>query len=218
VVPHEGDGNVSAAVQPTRPEHLPTYPVGASEGRSPAWWGMVLLIFTEGTFFAILLLSYFYVRFETGVTWPPPPIHKPSLLLVSIMTPILLLSSFPAHVADMGIRAGNVRRLRLGIAMTMLQGATFLGLQGKEYIDSLKEFRPQTNAYGSLFYTITGFHGLHVFVGILLLSWLLVYSFRGRWTEANHGAVQNVILYWHFVDVVWIFIFMSLYISPHGWP
>jgi len=201
-----------------RPERLPTYPAGVSGGRSPAWWGMVFLIFTEATFFAILLLSYFYIRFQTGVTWPPPPIEKPPLFLISIMTPILLLSSVPAHIADTGIRRGNVRRLRLGLTMTMLQGATFVGLQCKEYLDSVKEFRPWTNAYGSLFYTITGFHGVHVFVGLMLLLWLLAYSFRGRWSETNHGAVQNVIMYWHFVDAVWIFIFTALYISPRWWP
>jgi heme/copper-type cytochrome/quinol oxidase subunit 3 len=209
---------VSAVLRPSRPERLPTYPVGASEGRSPAWWGMVLLIFTEATFFAILLLSYFYVRFETGVTWPPPPIEKPHLFLISIMTPILLLSSIPAHLADMAIRKGNVRRLRIGVLLAMLQGATFIGLQCKEYLENVKDFKPWTNAYGSLFYTITGFHGLHVFVGLLLLTWVLVYSFRGRWTAERHGPVQNVIMYWHFVDAVWVFIFTSLYISPHWWP
>ena len=209
---------MSVIVRRSRPEHLPTYPREGVAGRSPGWWGMVLLIFTEATFFAILLLSYFYVRFETGITWPPPPLEKPPLFLISIMTPILLLSSVPAHIAEVAARKGNFGRMRLAIAMTMLQGATFIGLQCKEYLDSVKEFKPWTNAYGSLFYTITGFHGAHVFVGLMLLLWVLVYSFRGRWTVDNHGPVQNILLYWHFVDAVWVFIFMSLYISPRWWP
>jgi heme/copper-type cytochrome/quinol oxidase subunit 3 len=209
---------VSVVVRRTRPEHLPTYPREGLAGRSPGWWGMVLLIFTEATFFAILLLSYFYVRFESGVTWPPPPLEKPPLFLISIMTPILLLSSVPAHIAEVAARNGNFRRMRLAILMTMAQGATFIALQCKEYLDNVKEFKPWTNAYGSLFYTITGFHGAHVFVGLMLLLWVLVHSFRGRWTVESHGPVQNILLYWHFVDAVWVFIFMSLYISPHWWP
>ena len=118
----------------------------------------------------------------------------------------------------MAIRRGNIRRFRLGVGMAMLQGATFVGMQCWEYLDNIKDVKPWTNAYGSLFYTITGFHGLHVTVGLLMFLWVLVYSSRGRWTAQNHGPVQNVILYWHFVDAVWIFIFTSLYISPHWWP
>jgi heme/copper-type cytochrome/quinol oxidase subunit 3 len=202
----------------TRPGDLPAYPYHVTGGRSPGLWGMVLLIFTEATFFAILLISYFYLRFRSGVTWPPDGIEKPELSLVAIMTPILLLSSGPAHLALAAIRRGRPGRMRLALLLTMAQGGTFIGLQCIEYLRGIEKFTPQTDAYGSLFYTITGFHGVHVFVGLLLLGWLLVNSFRGRWTAENHVAVENVVLYWHFVDVVWVFIFMSLYISPHWWP
>jgi cytochrome c oxidase subunit III len=204
----------------TRPRTLPTYPRGAGEGKSPAFWGMVLLIFTEATFFFILFLSYVYLRFQSGVTWPPPPLEKPNLFLISIMTPVLVLSSIPAHLADRGIRTGNVRRLRLGLMMTIAQAGTFVGLTVVEWLEKVRveHLTPQTNAYGSIFYTILGFHGVHVAVGIILLTWLLVYAFRGRWTEANHLPVQNIILYWHFVDVVWLFIITLLYFSPHWWP
>jgi heme/copper-type cytochrome/quinol oxidase subunit 3 len=208
---------MSATWERTRPA-LPTYPREATEGRSPSWWGMVLLIFTEATFFAILLLSYFYLRFQSGPVWPPDGIEKPSLTLVSIMTPILVLSSIPMHWADTGIRRGSVGRLRLGLLAVILQGGTFLGLQAVEYHTLLKTYTPKTDAYGSLFFTITGFHGLHVAIGVLLMTWLLVYSFRGRWTAANHQAVANIALYWHFVDLVWLFILTSLYFSPHWWP
>lgn len=209
---------MSAAFESTRPARLPIYPREAGEGRSPAFWGMVMLIFTEATFFFILFLSYIYLRFRAGTTWPPDGIEKPELFKVSIMTPILVLSSVPAHWADMGIRKGKVLRLRLGLLAAIVQGGTFIGMQSWEYVNSIGKFTPRTDAYGSLFYTITGFHGLHVFVGILLLSWLLAYSFAGRWTADNHIPVQNVILYWHFVDVIWLFILTILYFSPHWWP
>ncbi|HCO02306.1 MAG TPA: heme-copper oxidase subunit III [Actinobacteria bacterium] len=204
---------------PLRTEpNLPTHPVGSKDGRAPGWWGMVFLIFTEGTFFAILLLSYFYLRFQHGPGWPPDGIKKPDLGLILVMTPILILSSIPMHIADSGIRKGKVGRLRFGLALTLVQGATFLVLQVVEYHTKLMEFTPKTDAYGSIFYTITGFHGIHVFVGLCLITWLLVYAFRGRWTEDNHVAVQNIALYWHFVDAVWLFILTSLYLSPHFFP
>jgi heme/copper-type cytochrome/quinol oxidase subunit 3 len=207
---------MSASLPRTRPATLPTYPRG--EGKSTAYWGMTLLILTEATFFLILFMSYIYLRFRSGVTWPPDGIEKPELFKVSIMTPILVLSSVPAHFAEVGIRKGKIRWLRLGLAAAIVQGGTFIGLQCWEYLDTIGQFTPRTDAYGSLFFTITGFHGLHVAVGLILLTWLLVYSFRGRWTAQSHVPVQNVILYWHFVDAVWLFILTILYFSPHWWP
>jgi heme/copper-type cytochrome/quinol oxidase subunit 3 len=209
---------MSKTFEATRPPTLPTYPRGVEGGASSAYWGMVILIFTEATFFFILFISYVYLRFQSGVRWPPDGIPKPELFKVAIVTPILVLSSVPAHWAAIGIRKGKIRQLRLGLAIAILQGGTFLGLQAWEYVTLAKEFTPKTNSYGSLFFTITGFHGLHVLVGLLLLTWLLVYAFAGRWTPDNHGPVQNVILYWHFVDAVWLFILVLLYISPHWWP
>jgi heme/copper-type cytochrome/quinol oxidase subunit 3 len=209
---------MSEAFEATRPPALPTYPKGVEGGASTAFWGMVLLIFTEATFFVLLFISYAYLRFQSGVTWPPDGIAKPDLAKVAVMTPILVLSSIPAHWAAIGIRKGKVRQLRIGLIVAILQGATFLGLQATEYTALAKQFTPKTDSYGSLFCTITGFHGLHVAVGLVLLTWLLVYAFAGRWTANNHVPVQNVILYWHFVDAVWVFILMILYISPHWWP
>jgi heme/copper-type cytochrome/quinol oxidase subunit 3 len=204
----------------TRPAGVPVYPQGAELGRSPAFWGMVLLIFTEATFFFILFISYVYLRFQSGETWPPPPLEKPKLFLVWFMTPILVLSSVPAHVADMGARTGNIRRLRWGLVLTIAQAGAFIGLTVVEWMEKIhtEHLVHSTNAYGSIFFTIVGFHGVHVAVGVMLLLWLLVYAFRGRWTADNHLPVQNVILYWHFVDVVWLFILTILYLSPHWWP
>ena len=178
-----------------------------------------MLIFTEATLFGILLYSYFFLRFHGGHVWPPHGIEKPDLFLVSIMTPILLLSSGPMHWADTGIRQGKVWRLRLGLLLTFVMGATFLGLQAVEYREILTaEFTARTNVYGSLFFTITGFHGIHVAVGLLMNLWIQWYARRGRFTAGRHVPVQNVALYWHFVDGVWVFILFSLYLSPYLWP
>jgi heme/copper-type cytochrome/quinol oxidase subunit 3 len=190
-----------------------TYAPEPGASRSPAWWGMLLLIATEATLFALLLVSYFYERFEAVGPWPPDG-ADPKLLVPAVMTGLLMLSSIPAYLADSSIRRGEVERLRLYLASTLLLGAAFLALQAWEYSDELELLRPQTNAYGSLFYTITGLHGAHVIVGLLLLGWVLLWAFRGRYGAHRHLAVEISSLYWHFVHVVWLFVFLSLYLSP----
>jgi cytochrome c oxidase subunit 3 len=208
---------VSAVRASMRPDLL-AHQTGVEGGKAPGWWGMVILIFTEATLFAILLTSYFFLRFQSGPVWPPDGIRKPELTLVLIMTPILLLSSGPMHWADVSIRKGRVRWLKLGLLLTFLMGATFLTLQGFEYHTTLEEFTPRTNVYGSLFFTITGFHGAHVGVGLLMNLWLQFNAWRGRFTAVDHLPVEVVALYWHFVDAVWVFILAVVYLSPHVWP
>ncbi len=203
--------------RPVEPR-LTAGPHGLSRGKAPGWWGMVFLIFTEATFFTILLTSYWYLRFRHGPVWPPDGIDKPKLFLVSIMTPILLLSSGPMHWAELGIKKGRQWQLRLGLLLTIAMGATFLGLQAKEYVETLKQFTPRTDAYGTLFFSITGFHGIHVAVGLLVNLWLQFYAWRGRFTEDRYLPVEVGVMYWHFVDAVWVFILGTLYLSPHFWP
>jgi heme/copper-type cytochrome/quinol oxidase subunit 3 len=194
-------------------EVLPSVATGR---HSFAWWGMIWLILTEATLFASLLVSYWYLRFRSTPAWPPGGIHKPELTLPLIMSAILWSSSLPVHLADRGIRNGNVRRLRLGLLVGWILGATFVVLQlAVEYPEVLKEFSPRTNAYGSLFFTITGFHGLHVIVGLLFSLWVQVRAWRGAFDAERHVSVQNFAMYWHFVDTVWVFILLTLYLSPY---
>lgn len=191
--------------------------VALSKGKAPGYWGMWMLIFTEAVLFSILLTSYFFIRFR-HTEWPPQGIGDPKLFLVLIMTPILLLSSVPMHWADLAIRKGRVGQLKAGLLLAFLMAAAFLSLQGVEYEETLREFTPRTDVYGSLFFAITGFHGIHVFVGLVMNAWLQVYAWRGMFTAERHLPVQVVTLYWHFVDVVWVFILVSLYLSPYFWP
>ncbi len=185
-------------------------------GRPTGEWGMFLFVATEATFFACLLASYFYVRFvHGGGDWPPGGIEEPKLLKPLVMTCLLLASSVTMVVADHAIRHGRQRRLQVALAATIVLGLCFLALQGSEYSEKLMTFTWSTNAYGSLFYTITGFHGLHVVIGLLMLSHTLVATLRGRYTQARHERVRMVSVYWHFVDVVWIAVLTSLYLTPH---
>ena len=198
----------SAHLSPTPAEHV-------TGTRSPGWWGMVGMISTEATLFATLLVSYFYLRFQSGPEWPPDGIAPPTLELPMVMTALLLGSSIPMHWADSGIRNGKQGRLRAGLLVAFLMGAAFLALMAVEYAESLAEVTPQTNAYGSIFYATTGFHGTHVLVGLLMNLWLQVRAWLGHFDAERHSHVQNVTLYWHFVDAVWIFVLASLYLSPN---
>ena len=184
-------------------------------GRPTAWWGMVLFITTEATLFGALFVSYFYLRFRSAPEWPLARIEEPRLVKPAIMSALLLSSSAPMVWADHAIRRGQTTRLRLGLALTILLGLCFLGLQGWEYSEKLRQFTPQTNVYGSLFYAITGFHGVHVIVGLLILSWLLVASLRGRFDAHRHLRVRLGGMYWHFVDGIWVFIMLVVYLGPH---
>lgn len=190
-------------------ESLPVDP--QEESRPVSWWGMWLFIATEAMIFAGLISSYFFLRYRSG-EWPLGGIAPPELHLAAMGTVLLLASSVSAHWGEKGIKDGDVARLRLGLTISILLGAGFLGIQAYEYVHST--FTPQTNAYGSIFFGVTGFHGFHLLVGVLILVALLVATRpRDRYGADNHLPVRLGIIYWHFVDVVWIVVFSSLYLS-----
>ncbi|MEO7986218.1 MAG: cytochrome c oxidase subunit 3 [Gemmatimonadales bacterium] len=185
-------------------------PVDAGGPGATGAWGMILLIVTEASLFVYLLFSYFYLGSMARGSWPPS--GPPELRLALPNTIILLVSSTTMWWADAGIRAGRQGRLRLGLLVTLALGVVFLAIQLAEYRG--KQFTPHTNAYGSLFYTITGFHMAHVAVGLIMILVISVRGGLGHFSERRHLAVTNVTWYWHFVDVVWLAVFTSLYLSP----
>jgi cytochrome c oxidase subunit 3 len=183
-------------------------------GRRPGWWGMVLALTADVAAFASLIASYFYVRFVTSDLWPPDGISEPKLLKAWIMTALLVGSSGPLVWADLGIKKGRRGRLLVGGTLTLLMGLAFLYVQSSEYSEKLtKEFRPGTNAYGSLFFVITGFHGLHVIVGCLVMLLILIAAAFGKISRTHHALVRIAGLYWHTVGGVWVLIFGSLYLA-----
>jgi heme/copper-type cytochrome/quinol oxidase subunit 3 len=202
-------GRVDATAEGSLPHHM-------AGPEAPAWWGMVMLIATEAMLFASLIASYFFLRFQSGPLWPPEGIVKPTLELPLIMTAILWSSSIPVHLAERAIKRGKVGMLKLWLALAFVIGAVFLGMQaGIEYPEKLKEFTPTTNSYGSLFFTITGFHGLHVLVGLVFNVWTQMRAWQGAFDAHRHVTVQNFTMYWHFVDVVWLFVLATIYVSPN---
>jgi heme/copper-type cytochrome/quinol oxidase subunit 3 len=192
-------------------EHTPR----ASRNRETGWWGMMLFIATEATLFGTLFATYFYLRFKSMPVWPPDGIKPPELSLPLIMTVILLSSSLPMFLAEAGSKRGRMGWVKVGLMLTFVLGSVFLGLQlGVEYPMKLKEFTPQTDAYGSLFFTITAFHASHVLVGLLMNVWTQVKVYRGRVTQHQRLTLENAAIYWHFVDAIWIVVLATIYLSP----
>lgn len=196
--------------QPSR--HQPPQPSTALGIQATGYLAMVIFILSEATLFGALLSAYFFL--ESGTKhWPPNGISKPELVLPIIATIILILSSGPVWWADRAIAKGRAGQLRVGFAITFVMGLVFLALQAYEYTDL--GFTASTNAYGSLFILITGVHFLHVVVGLLMNIFIQVRAWLGHFTAERRLVVQNAAIYWHFVDVAWIVIFLSLIVSPH---
>jgi cytochrome c oxidase subunit I+III len=188
---------------------LPRYLAGP---RSTGWWGVVLLIANEAALFGALLTGYFYLRFSAPA-WPLGGIEPPNLVLPIANTVLLVSSSVAIAWAERSITRGQSGRLRLGLAISFVLGAAFLAIQLFEY--SHETFAPQTNAYTSLFYTITGLHGAHVLAGLIMVAVIQVRAWLGHFDEKRYLGVQVTATYWHFVDVVWLFVFAIVYVSPH---
>ncbi|HEX2141115.1 MAG TPA: cytochrome c oxidase subunit 3 [Candidatus Limnocylindria bacterium] len=174
--------------------------------------GMLLFIASEVMFFGGLFAAYFNARATFPGEWrPPAPAHELELLPLALpLTVILVISSFTMQFGVAAIRRGDQGRLRMWTAITLLLGIAFLA--GQLYDYSILGFGISDGVFGTVFYTLTGFHGAHVFGGTVGLTILLARAMQGQFSARNHVAVEAVSMYWHFVDVVWIALFTTLYI------
>jgi cytochrome c oxidase subunit III len=186
-------------------------PVAPSNDRASGWYGMLTVIATEGALFSYLLFTYFYLASQSVNPWPPH--GKLRLIVAAPNTAVLLASSVAAWWGQRGIERTDQRQLRIGLAVALVLGAVFVGLQGLEW--SNKPFTLSSDAYGSLYFTVTGFHIAHVVVGLVILALLLVWSFLGYFTRECHLRVTIGIVYWHFVDAVWLCVFSTFYLTPY---
>jgi cytochrome c oxidase subunit III len=182
---------------------------GAAGGEEPSRTGMLVFIMSEAVLFTNLIAAYLYLRFSS-VHWFPADFPGFELTLPAINTVILLSSSIPVHWASQNIERGNRRNLVIGLALTIVMGAIFISGQAYEWTHA--GFTPQSSVFGSTFFTLTGFHGAHVLVGLTFLTVTLVRALRGSFSAEHHFAVQAAAWYWHFVDAVWVFLFGSLYL------
>ena len=176
----------------------------------PALLGVILFVASECVFFAALFGAYFTVRGQNAV-WPPKGIEGlKALPLPAIATSILLLSSFTMQFAVIAIRMGDRRTMMRLLKITLVMGATFLGMQGYDY--ATLGFSIHDTVFGTTFFTMTGFHGAHVAGGLVFIYLMIARGWGGQLTQENHYALEGCAIYWHFVDVVWIGLFSTLYI------
>jgi cytochrome c oxidase subunit 3 len=189
-----------------------------SQGVNTALLGMLLFIGSELMFFAGLFGAYFNTRATAlglGQPWPPSGLEdviEPGIVPVTA-TIILILSSFTMQWGVSRIRKGDRTGMNRALALTLVMGLLFLGMQAYDYLTLVSEhgFGINSGIYGSLFFTMTGFHGAHVFGGVVGISVILLRGLSGQFSAKHHIAVEAVSAYWHFVDIVWIALFATLY-------
>jgi len=172
--------------------------------------GMLLFIISEVMLFGAFFTAYFFIRVVAGDEWFPIDGISLPKAVAGVNTAILISSSFTMHWALEGARNENRNALCIGLLTTFLLGLTFLTVQVNEYVHI--GFSPQDHAQGSIFYGLTGLHGCHVFIGLTLLSFATIRAFRGHFTAKEHRGVEVPGIYWHFVDVMWIFVYTTVYI------
>jgi heme/copper-type cytochrome/quinol oxidase subunit 3 len=181
--------------------------IAARKPPNLARWGMSLFIVTEAALFAMVFYAYYYLR-SGASEWPPAGEEAPALPLAIVNTVILLASS-GAIVLSERMAEHRERLARIALGVTILLGLAFLAIQGVEY--AREPLRPSQSAFASLFFIVTGFHMAHVIVGVLMLAFTLALISRRGVTGERIGTVA---MYWHFVDIVWLLVLFTVYLSP----
>jgi cytochrome c oxidase subunit III len=173
---------------------------------------MYFFVGSEAFFFLALIISYIYYSHTGGVL--SESAHYLDIKRTGIFTIALLSSSVTIFLADLSLERQNRRALQLWLALTVFLGLVFLVGQGTEYIKLYKlNFTISRNVFGSAFFTLTGFHGLHVVIGLIVLSIVLFMQLNGKFKSIEGTALKSVSIYWHFVDIVWIVVFSVVYIG-----
>jgi cytochrome c oxidase subunit 3 len=190
-------------------DHHGPPPANRSSRVDPQLLGMLLFIISEIMVFGAFFTAYFFIRVVGEAEWPGPDAELPKLI-AGVNTAILVSSSFTLHWAEACIKSDNRAGFKAGMLTTFLLGLTFLFIQINEYANL--PFHPQTDAQGTIFYGLTGLHGAHVFIGLLLLLFVVIRAFRGHFSSTSHRGVEVPGIYWHFVDVMWIVVYTTVYI------
>jgi cytochrome c oxidase subunit I+III len=194
---------------------LPEEPTGETwplEKQGKEKIGVWVFLMSEILIFGGLLTAYMYVRLSSP-SWPEASqIHDPIIGMVN--TIILLTSSLAMVLALYFIRAGNVRGLKIGLTSTLALGAAFLAIKlGFEWPGLLSNgFTLNSGLPASSYYALTGVHAAHVAVGLVAVGYLMLRAFGGGFTQNKHSGVEHVGLYWHFIDIVWMFLFPLFYL------
>jgi cytochrome c oxidase subunit 3 len=201
--------HVVAADHAAEHEHHGPPPANRSSRVDPATLGMLLFIISEIMIFGAFFTAYFFIRVVNGDPWPAHGTELPKLV-AGFNTFILISSSGTLHYAQESIKKNNRLGLKLGMVSTFLLGLTFLFIQINEYWHI--GFAPADTAQASIFYGLTGLHGAHVTIGLMLLSFVTIRSFRGHYSAEAHRGMEIPGIYWHFVDAMWVVVYLTIYI------
>jgi cytochrome c oxidase subunit 3 len=199
---HEGAGGHG------HEQHGPP-PAHRSSRVEPQLLGMLLFIISEIMVFGAFFTAYFFIRVAQGDPWPATGTKLP-VAVAFVNTLILVSSSFTLHWAEGSLKRNNRFGLKAGIVMTFLLGATFLFVQINEYANI--GFAPHDTAQATIFYGLTGLHGAHVTIGLILLLTVVIRSFRGHYSPESRRGVEIPGIYWHFVDIMWIVVYTTVYV------
>jgi cytochrome c oxidase subunit 3 len=175
----------------------------------PQTLGMLLFIISEIMVFGAFFTAYFFIRVVDANPWPAAGTELPKIV-AGFNTAILLSSSITLHWALVSVKNGNRAGMKAGMLSTFLLGLTFLFVQINEYVHI--GFAPSNSAQASIFFGLTGLHGAHVFIGLVLLAMVNVRVFRGHFSAEEHRGLEVPGIYWHFVDVMWVIVYTTVYL------
>lgn len=197
-----------AEVTIARPRNLPVGPIGRS---GLGWWGVALLVASEAALFSYLLFSYYYVGATARTGWLLEP--HPKLFPALPNTILLVASSFVAIYGEKGVEKQRQGQALIGLGGAFLMGLIFACVQGYEWWE--KPYGIGTSSYASLYFTTTAFHMAHVVAGLIILACLFFWKLADFFSPRRQISVSVGVLYWHFVDVVWLFVFTTYYLTPY---
>jgi len=174
---------------------------------------MKMVIGTEAIFFISMMITYVYFSVTPGFN--SASLHLLDIKTTGLFSVLLFLSSFTFWRAEVNYIHGNIGRLKLWMGLTILLGVVFLFGQGQEYWRMLHEnFSISKDMFGTNFFTLTGFHSLHVFMGLILLTVILGLILQGDFNDPGSTVISTAGIYWHFVDIVWLLVFFLVYVLP----
>ena len=188
-------------------------PAGSLNRKGLGWWGLLCAIASEGALFAYLLFAYYYDRVEIGREFVPGPL--PELKLALPNTIILLVSSATCWLSEQAIKRNKRAHTTLWLLVSFVLGVVFVAIQLLEW--KSKPYSISSHAYGSLYFTTTGFHMAHVAAGLVGLALAVIWCVRGYFDSHRHVPLIIVSAYWHFVDAVWLTVFFTYYVTPRLW-
>jgi heme/copper-type cytochrome/quinol oxidase subunit 3 len=191
-------------------EMTSAHPESTHSGLDNRKLGMWIFLASEVMLFSALIGAFLTIKAGS----PPDANHVLNVPITAVNTFVLIISSTTVVMALSSIQDGNKRRLLYYLIATLLLGATFLSIQVIEYRNLILDhgFTPASSPFAGAFFTVTGLHGFHVFIGLIACAWLIYQAAKQRFTAEEHGRVEVFGLYWHFVDVVWIVLFTIIYL------